>query len=83
MSDYDYLECQYSDGNLAWHISMVKEWLDPDIVLTTSESLNEETSTETFLIQEEKRRQLCYQVQIYISIPHILINNIEKMKESQ
>lgn len=48
MSDYDYLECQYSDGNLAWRISMVKEWLDPDIVLTTSESLNEETSTEIF-----------------------------------
>lgn len=62
--DYDYLEFQYSDRNLPWCISMLKEWLDPDIVLAVSEPLNEETNTETFLIQEEKRRQLCYLVQI-------------------
>lgn len=52
MNNYDYLEFQYSDGNLPWCLSMVKEWLDPDIVLAMSEPLNEETSTETFLIQE-------------------------------
>jgi len=37
MSDYYFVEFQYSDGNLSWYISMVKEWLDPEILLAMRE----------------------------------------------
>lgn len=63
MSNYDYLEFQYSDGNLPWCILVVKEWLNHDIIVAKSELQTEETITEVFLIQKYKRRQLCYQVQ--------------------